>query len=510
MKKTASSSRRWRWLLSLVLVAGIGAAAAWAYTQQNQPASTTAPALRTAKVRLGDITITASGGGTLTPAAQVSLAFRSGGILADVPVTVGDRVAAGQPVARLENADAQAQVAQAEINLRLAKLKLADLSNTDPAALAAARAGLATAQADLVRLKEPPTAAAVAAARENLTSAQEALADVLAGPTLEEVAIAKADVQIAAINVQTAQAAYDRVGQNPASSQAMALWQATTAYEKAEATYTQKLAAASDSQTAAARAKVATAESQLETLLAGPSAASLAAAEAKVAQSQAQLDAVSKGPTADDREVADLGVKLAQLNLANARRALDNTILKSPVAGVVTAVQGQPGEAVGSAPIVTMIDLSAPLVRFWLEESDLLSAAVGNPVTIVFDALPGYTFKGKITRVDPALASVSGTPAVQVWASVDLAAQPVALLSGLTAEVEVVAGSAKGALLVPVQALRETTPGSYYVFVVQEDDKLEMRPVTVGLKDFANAQILTGVQRGETVSTGSVETLETP
>ena len=88
----------------------------------------------------------------------------------------------------------------------------------------------------------------------------------------------------------------------------------------------------------------------------------------------------------------------------------------------------------------------------------------------------------------------------------DLTSHPVNLLSGMTAEVEIIAGEAKGALLVPVQALRELAPGQYAVFVVKPDGELELRPVTVGLKDFANAEILSGLELGEVVSTGTVET----
>ncbi|HRE26937.1 MAG TPA: hypothetical protein PK954_09920, partial [Anaerolineales bacterium] len=67
-------------------------------------------------------------------------------------------------------------------------------------------------------------------------------------------------------------------------------------------------------------------------------------------------------------------------------------------------------------------------------------------------------------------------------------------------------GEARDALLVPVQALRELAPGSYAVFVVEADGQLKLTPVTVGLKDFANAQILTGLQAGDVVSTGTIET----
>ena len=60
--------------------------------------------------------------------------------------------------------------------------------------------------------------------------------------------------------------------------------------------------------------------------------------------------------------------------------------------------------------------------------------------------------------------------------------------------------------IVPVQALRELAPGSYAVFIVDANEQLTMTPVTVGLRDFANAEILSGVKAGDIVSTGTVET----
>ena len=73
-------------------------------------------------------------------------------------------------------------------------------------------------------------------------------------------------------------------------------------------------------------------------------------------------------------------------------------------------------------------------------------------------------------------------------------------------EAEVIAGEALGALIVPVQALRELAPGSYAVFLVGENDQLTLTPVTVGLRVFANAEILSGLKAGDVVSTGTAET----
>ena len=368
----------------------------------------------------------------------------------------------------------------------------------------------------MTKLITPATAAELLAAQENLRSAQEALALLLAGPDPEKAAAAKASLTLAEINVRAAQAAYDKVApvtgarwhnrRHRQTKEAADLWQATTNYEKAKAEYEEVLAGPTADVIAAARAKVAVAQAQLDARKTAPDAEALKAAEAKVAQTQAQLDALLAGAGANDLEAAKLGVTLARYSLENAQRALNNTQLRAPIAGTVLAVKAEVGETVGTAPIITLADLGASQVRFWVEETDLMSVAPGNPVEIVFDALPDLVFAGKVLRVDPSLVTVDGTSAVQAWASIDLTQHPVKLLSGLTAEVEIIAGEAKGALLVPVQALRELAPGSYAVFVVKADGQLEMRPVTVGLRDFANAQILSGVAKGDVVSTGTVET----
>lgn len=517
MRQAKRSKRRGRWLF-VVLALAVVAAAGWYYINYYSVADEPAePALQTAKVRVGDITITASGTGNLLPARDLDLGFRSGGVVAEVAVQVGDQVAAGDVLGRLEDAAAQAGVAQAEANLRLAELKQAELTrDTDPAALAAAQATLAAARADLARLVAPPAEGELLAAQENLKSAQETLALLLAGPDPDQVAIAQANLTLAEINLRTAQTAYDKVtpvteradGTSVGigeSKEAADLWQATTNYEKARAEYEEAQAGATAADVTAARSRVALAQAQVDALLAGADPESVTAAEAKVTQAQAGLDALLAGAAAEDLEAAELSITLAGYNLDEARRRLEETALRAPAAGTVVALDVEVGEAVGTAPIVTLADLAAPLVRFWVEETDLISVAPGNPVEILFEALPDLVFPGQIVRVDPALVTVDGTPAVQAWASVDLASHPVHLLSGMTAEVEIIAGQAEDALLVPVQALRETVPGQYTVFVVLADGQLELRPVEIGLKDFANAQVLAGLEKGEVVSTGTVE-----
>jgi HlyD family secretion protein len=474
-------------------------------------------------------------------------------------VQVGDQVNVGDVLAREDDADARYQVRQAQISLRQAELQLAQL-NAGPSAveLASARASLASAEADLDKLTAPATAEEAAAAqvslasaqadlgrlttpasvedlsaaRNNLLSAQAALTELQAGLSDQEVILLKADMEKAEIALRQAQANYDRSAWRQgyeSSPQAANLQQATIDHARARANYElasqgptgEALAAArakvAQTQAAldlleqgpegedltAAEAKLAQAEAQIAALELGPDAQDLASAEAKLAQAQAQLKELMEGPSAEDLELGQLSVEQARNSLTTIEAQLEQTELRAPFAGVVTAVDASAGESVGTTPFITLADLEAPLVRFWVEEADLASVLVGNRVKIVFEALPDDTFTGEVIRVEPALVVVDGTSAVQSWASVDLSANSVRLLLGMTVdEVEIVAEEARDTLLVPVQALRELRPGQHAVFVAKPDGELELRLVEVGLKDLVNAEILSGLELGEEVSTG--------
>ncbi len=447
-------------VLALIALLAAGGGGYYYYTQrvQEQPANGE-ETIQTATVRTGHLVVMGGGTGTLIPSTEVEVSFSTGGLVREVLVQVGDLVEVGDPLLRLDDTDAQAQVAEAEINLRLAEL-------------------------DLATLTETPDAAELEAARLGLTSAQEALKDLLNGPSHEDRIIALADLSTAELALQQAQSAYDAVSWRPdvgSSSEAMELWSATAAYDKAKATY--------------------------DLAVAGPSEEDIASARASVASAQSNLNSLLKGATAEELETAQLSVEQGRSNLAAAQVALEEKVLVAPVAGTVTSMDAAVGEVAGTSAIVTVADLSQPLLEIYMDETDLDLIAVGYQVEVVFDALPDETFTGQVVRVDPVLVEMEGAPTIQALATLDLEGKDLqwALPSGLNATVDVIAGSAEDVLLVPADALWELSPGQYAVFVLV-DGELQVREVEVGLMDYAYAEIVSGLEAGDLVSTGVLAT----
>jgi HlyD family secretion protein len=266
-----------------------------------------------------------------------------------------------------------------------------------------------------------------------------------------------------------------------------------------------------ENRVAQAEYNLARAQETLTEIEAGSDPSDVSRAEAQVAQAEYNLAKVQEtlaeieaGADPDEIEVAEADLISAQASLEEAQAALEAATLVAPFTGTVTSVGASAGDTVSSnTVVVTLANLEEPRVLFWVEETDLTSVAPGNAVTIVFEALPDYTFPGEILSIDPALVSEFNVSAIQARASIDISAHPVRLLSGMNAEVEVVAAEARNALLVPVEALRELGPDQYAVFVVQPNGELELRPVEVGLQDYVSAAILSGLEVGETISLGT-------
>jgi RND family efflux transporter MFP subunit len=502
----------------IILVIGLLlAAAGGAYyyfrirpAQQAQAAAAQAPTIATGTVTRGDLVISASGSGALAPARERSVGFQTGGRLKELFVQLGDVVEAGQTLATLDDTDLRNAVTQAEINLRLAQISLETLTEgADASDLAAAQASLASAKAGLVDLTAAPDSLALLAARETLKSAQKKLDDLLAGADPAEVKSAQYALENAKNSLWSQQVSRDAAcggNDHVKCDQAQAaVGNADAAVRKAQEDLDAVLAGPTSDAIADARAKVASAQSSLNSLLEKPGADERTAAEAQVAKAQDDLDSLLAGADPRELEKAELSVRQARMNLESARRNLDQATLTAPIAGTVTALTAQPGDTVGSTAFITLSDLAEPRLQFWVEETDMASAAPGNAVNIVFEALPDYTFSGVILSVEPALVSESNTTAVKALASIDLSPHPFKVLSGMNAEVEVVAGEARNALLVPIDALRELATDQYAVFVIQPDGRQLLRPVQVGLKDLVNAEILSGLQEGETVSLGTTQ-----
>ncbi len=465
-----------RWGITGIIVVLLLVSAGAYYAWSTQPVAAESAPLQTAKARTGDLSIVVSGAGNLVSASRVELGFRTGGTILQADTQVGQAVTEGQVLLRLDDSAARLQLTTKELALQA--LISSDALNAAQIAQLNAQDLLHTAITNLQYLISP----AVYTRELGLSTAQASLEEKKAAnaPSTEIVDAEEA--------VKQAQYLLDS-----------ALTTYRTEYVPLSFMYTYK---------------DPTTNVIIETLV-PPTADDISLARAQVRTAELALEDANvyferlsgENTCADLTAVGTLTSKLTQacLDMQSAQFTVDASSLIAPNSGTVTEVMASVGQSVGTSPVIA-IATDEMYIHFYVEETDLAQMKVGLPVRITFDAYPDQAFDGAITSIDPELAIIDGSPVVSAWATVDTTQGKELFLSGMTVAVEVVAGEAKSVVLVPAQALRELSAGSYAVFVVQPDNSLKLTPVTIGLRDLANVEILSGLKTGDVVSTGVVET----
>jgi RND family efflux transporter MFP subunit len=466
------------WLALGVIV--LGAAGYAYYRLAYQPAQTAAsPAYETSVVRRGNLVLSASGTGTLIPLNEISPAFGTSGTVTEVDVAVGDNVQKGDLLAKLDNADAKLQLAQAQ-------RALSDL--TTPAAITTAQADEATAQASLDQaighlsyLISPDVfywENQIEKTQQDLQAAQAAAA---ASP---------ADKQ-AQTHLQTAQAAVQQAQAGLVGAKA-----GYPEYVKKYFTYmiknpyTKRVEKYSDPPTDAdiqgARAAVS-------------------AAQAAVTEATDYYIALTGGEVPAGATGTNLAAfEQAQRDVQSAQDALSATELDAGISGTVLSVDVNVGDNVNSnTSVVTIADLSQPYLEVYMDETDAGYVKTGADSNVTFDILPNQTYQGKVAQVDPGLYSESGSSVVRAYVELsNVDYTEFSLPLGSTATVEIIGAQAQNAVLVPVLALHQIAGGQYTVSVLVNGQP-QTRSVQIGIQDLINAEVKSGLQPGDVVVTGS-------
>jgi len=208
---------------------------------------------------------------------------------------------------------------------------------------------------------------------------------------------AEAAMHSAEAAVQQAQVAYDAARQAEASGVQTAEQDVASAQAKLDA-----LRAGGDAQQiAAAQAQVASAQAKLNRLTGASRSGDLAAAQASVAEAEADLAKLTANPDASALAQAAAAVARAELALKEAQQAIAETTLTAPFAGTIAALDLKLREYVApGTPVARLADSSAWQIETTdLTELNVAKAYEGAPATISFDALPGVTLPGTVSRI---------------------------------------------------------------------------------------------------------------
>ena len=460
---------KWKVLIGvgvLVLIGG-GVFASIRYAQRD------IVTIQTGKVIQEDLASVVTASGEINPRTYISIGAEYQGQITDIMVKEGDHVHKGQLLARIDSAQSQADVV-------------------------AQQAALDSAEADAAASK-----ASAAASEEGYKAGEDNIA------TLEAtLARTKADLDRYDSDFKRGEELF-KAGLIPKSD------------------YEQRLAAINGQKAAMAedQSRIVQAKSQLAQL------------KAQLASAQAQYVGTQK--------------KIAQTQ-AGLNRTSD--ILKkhetiAPIDGLVTYLPVRVGETVvpgvqnsAASTIMTIADMSIVTAEVKIDESDIVNIKLGQPAEINVDAIPNKTFTGHVieigntailrsTGLAASTSNTSSQEAKDFKVVVAMDSPPEEIRPGLSCSAKITTATRKSVTAIPIQALTSRTKGdlipdkdkpinpdpatvkankeeSQGVFVVA-GTKVEFRKVETGITGATEIEVLSGLNSGDQIVTGSYQTIRT-
>ena len=198
------------------------------------------------------------------------------------------------------------------------------------------------------------------------------------------------------------------------------------------------------------------------------------------------------GVSKSDFDAMELKYNVTRSQYAN---LLENTVLRSPVNGVITARNYDKGDMYGGSPIYVVEQITPVKLYVGVSESDYTRVKKNDKVTLTADALPGKTFTGRIARIFPTIDPATHTFTVEV----NVANANRVLRPGMYARVNIDFGTNHNIAVPDDCIVKQQGSGVRSIFVLQSDGTVKETVVTLGRHFGTEYEILSGISAGDKI-----------
>lgn len=206
------------------------------------------------------------------------------------------------------------------------------------------------------------------------------------------------------------------------------------------------------------------------------------------------LELIKKGAREEDKRIAKNQLEQAQTSLKLAIENKKDTIIHSPIDGVIADKIKEEGEVVSPGiPIYKMLDLNTVRIEVSIPDNKIGMIQCGQDAEIHLDSFPGKIFTGKITFISPNADVTSRS----FKARVELDNSEHLIKEGMFARVKIILQEKSGILIVPITAITEQS--SEKIVFVPEGGIAKSQIVSTGIQNENSVEIVKGVSEGEQV-----------
>lgn len=242
----------------------------------------------------------------------------------------------------------------------------------------------------------------------------------------------------------------------------------------------------------------------------------------KNATSDENLDSARDTLATAKANVADLEslIVQTQISVNTAETNLGYTKIVAPLDGTVVSIPVEEGQTVNAnqttPTIVQVADLKLMEIKMQISEGDITKIKPGMEVIYSILSEPTKTFTGKLDTIDPGLTTLTAgnytgttdsSTAVYYYGNLVVPNPDGTLRIGMTTQNTIVVSNKDNVLIIPTITLN-TKNGKSYVYVLEKNNTVVEKEVTIGLSDSMNTEIISGLKDGENVISAQMSNTE--
>jgi RND family efflux transporter MFP subunit len=489
------------------------------------------PSYDSVVVQKTDITQAVLTTGTVKSAEDLSLSFKKGGTLAQIKVKTGDKVSQRQILLAIDSKDASAAVKQATAALNAAKASYEKLSNgATSSEISVAEAAVNTAQVNLDSanaLASKNLSSQYATALTTLNSASLSLYNTYTavdyldrnyfGSNDQEGLIVKKDKLTINTSINNLKTAMNTATISKKQEDIdISISQAITSLSDSLAALTEirntcndsiyqaKISSTDKASIDTQKGYINTASTGMSQLQNGISLAktqnqnSINSAQAALEQAQSALKLKQSPARQEDIDASKAQVDAAEATLQTAENAYADSMIRSPIDGIITNIYPKIGEVVPAGqPAVTIISLQKLQIETYVSETDLGKIKVQSDATITLDAYgKDAEFQAKVVSINPSATMSNGIASYKVI--LEFANNDDRLKTGMTANIKIIDQIHTQVIAIPTGSLFSDNSENFVL--IDNSGKIQKKGVQTGLvSPDGKIEILSGLNEGDKI-----------
>ncbi len=243
----------------------------------------------------------------------------------------------------------------------------------------------------------------------------------------------------------------------------------------------------------------------------------LQTSQSNVTNKQNALNDLKAGANTIDIQSSQLSVQTKQNALADAQQTLADYTIRAPFDGTLAKIAVKVGDTASSGTAVTTIITQQQIAEITLNEVDVSKIAVGEKVTLTFDAISGLALTGKVATIDSIGTVTQGVVTYTVQITFDT--QDSRIKSGMSVSAAIITNAKADILTVPNAAVKTSANGSYVLMLdsiptgtnatstagIASVTPPKQVPVQIGISNDTLTEITSGINEGDNVVVRTID-----